>query len=86
MFRYFKVYYGLIGKSKRYELKKFKRIIVNKGPTCHSKSKESYIITQTFDYMIFSSKNLSRSLQFFIESDKFLLKKGSNKFKLSMSI
>lgn len=78
--------YGLSIESQRYKSQQFNRTVVNKGPVCHSKSKESYTITQTLDYMNFSSQNLAQSLKFFIESEKLFLKKGSNKFKLSMNI
>jgi len=78
--------YGLSIESQRYKSQQLNRTVVNKGPVCHSKSKESYTITQTLDYMNFSNQNLAQSLKFFIESEKLFLKKGSNKFKLSMNI
>ena len=78
--------YGLSIESQRYKSQQFNRTVVNKGPVCHSKAKESYTITQTLDYINFSNKNLAQSLKFFIESEKLFLKKGSSKFKLSMNI
>lgn len=78
--------YGLSVESQRSQSQQFNRTVVNKGPVCHSKSKESYTITQTLDYMNFFNQNLAQSLKFFIETEKLFLKKGSTKFKLSMNI
>lgn len=78
--------YNLSLKSQSFKQKQIDRTVVNKGPVCHSKSKETYITTQNLEQMYFSSNNLSQSLKFFIESEFFFLKKGSNKFNLSMII
>lgn len=78
--------YGLFLENQRSISKKINRTVVNKGPVCHSKSKESYNTIQKNDYLNFSNKNLAQSLKFFIEADKFFLKKGSSQFKLSINI
>ena len=78
--------YNLSLKSQSSKQQQINRTVVNKGPTCHSKSKETYITTQNLEQLHFYSNNLAQSLKFFIESEFFFLKKGSNKFNLSMII
>lgn len=78
--------YNLSLESQSFKRQQINRTVVNKGPVCHSKSKETYITTQTLDQIYFSSNNLAQSLKFLIESEFFFLKKGSNKYKLSMNI
>lgn len=78
--------YGLKIESHSFKQQNINRTVINKSPVCHSKSKESFFIIQTIDNINFSNQNLAQSLKFFIESEKFFLKKGSNQFKLSMNI
>ena len=78
--------YGLLLTSQNSKCQQFNKTVINKGPVCHSKSKESYTITQTLDQINFFNQNLAQSLKFFIEGEKLFLKKGSTLFKLSMNI
>lgn len=78
--------YNLSLKSQSFKQQQINRTVINRGPVCHSKSKETFITIQNSEQMYFSSNNLSQSLKFLIESEFFFLKKGSNKFNLSMFI
>lgn len=73
-------------KSQRSITHRVDKTVVNRGPVCHSKSKESYYRMEKINWFTFSSQNLARSFQFLIEGQLFFFKKGSNRFKLSMKI
>ena len=73
-------------KSQRSVFRRVDKTVVNRGPVCHSKSKESYYRTEKINWFTFSSQNLAKSFQFLIEGQLFFFKKGSNRFKLSMKI
>ena len=86
LFKKFKKKYNILLKSKIFKSKLLNRTVVNKGPVCHSKSKETYINKQNQTILNFHSKNLAKGFKFLIEGDKFFFKNGCNQFKLSMTI